>query len=459
MDNFSTDDDRQNAIRAYLEQTNGVPTDTPSQLYAMGEPQTGQMPVAPMSPASRDQAIKAHLEAQYAQASDDSAVKAARQAAGRQDLIANLGAAFEGLAKAKSQAYGGPGVDTGFYTGIKQQAQAGIDQAEAARQKKMAAFNQQYTLERQVAGDALARAEAQGDLDRKNKASEYLASQQDPTSEVSERARKTIKSIYKDYPAISGVDLSGMSAAELADFSKNADLLAKLETAKEIKNQASEDRKQALAANTDAKFTPAQKAVDQTFGKDYADYKAAGGYATVEKQLQALDTAIDTLKSNPGLSGGLESRLPDSVRSATNPQAVALKENVQGVSQSALRQVLGAQFTEKEGKMIMDRAFNPALPAEENIRRIEATKKDLLQRAREKEAAANYYEDNGTLKGYKAGRIEDVASHGSDAAPDTQTAQATQMSAPHGARVRQNGVEYEWNGSGYIPTTQMAGGQ
>lgn len=110
---------------------------------------------APTDPAKPDpEAIKAFLAQKYGEATDNTDIKAAQADARRQNMIANIGSAVEGLARSGSQAHGGQGVDEGFYQGLKQQGQQGVAQAQAARQQAIQDFLTKNQLGRQGVEDA-----------------------------------------------------------------------------------------------------------------------------------------------------------------------------------------------------------------------------------------------------------------------------------------------------------------
>jgi hypothetical protein len=148
-------------------------------------------------------------------------------------------------------------------------------------------------------------------------------------------------------------------------------------------------------------LTPGQRSADITFAKDYQDWSAQGGYAGVQKQLGSLDEAVMKLQQNPDLTGPTISILPDAVRKRLYPESIAVQQQVEQAVQQTLRQTLGSQFTEKEGQQIMQRTYDPALPAAENIKKIQATIKELDTRAMEKDKTAQYFEQFGTISGYQ----------------------------------------------------------
>jgi len=157
-----------------------------------------------------------------------------------------------------------------------------------------------------------------------------------------------------------------------------------------------------FAAPAAPKPTAAQVAVDRAYGKDYASYQAGGGFADVGAQIASLENVLGELKLGKGnLTGPLVSALPDAVRSRAYPGSVSAQQAVEQSIQRALRQTLGAQFTEKEGEAFMKRGYDPRLPERENVKKLEAMLNSLKTMAKAKQDATEYFEKNGSLVGYK----------------------------------------------------------
>lgn len=163
------------------------------------------------------------------------------------------------------------------------------------------------------------------------------------------------------------------------------------------------------ASGTAPKLTKGQEAADREFGKEYAGWKASGGYADIEKQLQQLQR-VSTELGKPGndYTGPAAGLIPGKARAFTNPAAVNAQNLVEEVAQRNLRLVLGAQFTQVEGERLIARAYNPQLSPMENKRRVDALISQIRTAAQAKEEAARYFEENGTLSGWK-GKIMTLA--------------------------------------------------
>ena len=147
-------------------------------------------------------------------------------------------------------------------------------------------------------------------------------------------------------------------------------------------------------------MTEGQKAIDKAFSKEYGDFVLKGGFADVNKGLSQLDEAVNILETAGG-TGEFIGNLPDSLSAIFNKSGLKAKELVSEVVQRNLRLILGAQFTENEGERLINRAFNPRLSEEENIKRVKRLAKSIQNAANQKRKASEYFEKFGTLKGFK----------------------------------------------------------
>lgn len=152
------------------------------------------------------------------------------------------------------------------------------------------------------------------------------------------------------------------------------------------------------------KLTPAQKAVDTKFAKEYTDYFAGGGINSLEKNVEELDRAIKIIEqSKEGDTSGKIIGLADKsgTLSYVSPTAADVKDLIGGVAQSNLRQILGGQFAAKEGEALLQRQYDTAQTKDNNLRRLRALYKQAADTIKDKKAAAQYYEEFGTLKNFK----------------------------------------------------------
>jgi len=147
-------------------------------------------------------------------------------------------------------------------------------------------------------------------------------------------------------------------------------------------------------------LTTAQAEVDKKFAAEYVDWRAAGGYAGLERNLAQLDQAIEILKSSDNISGPIYGRLPKFIQQMVDPRGPNVKDQVERVVSQSLRQILGGQFAMLEGQQVLQREFDPTQQEEVNIERIESQRDQLRELAIAKESSAKYYEQYGTLSGW-----------------------------------------------------------
>ena len=151
--------------------------------------------------------------------------------------------------------------------------------------------------------------------------------------------------------------------------------------------------------------TPGQAALDKAFSADYSKWVRGGGSDARKAQLQ-LQKTIEMLKAriNGGkrnLTGTSVGFTPKFLRPLFNAKGVEAEENVAEVTQRNLKAILGGQFGEKEGDRLIARAFNPALSEEVNLERVTRLAAQMESAVGQKQAMADYFEENGTLNGFK----------------------------------------------------------
>jgi len=149
--------------------------------------------------------------------------------------------------------------------------------------------------------------------------------------------------------------------------------------------------------------TPAQRAVDTAFAKDYNEFVVQGGFADVEKQLQQLGGVLEYLEGASAATGPFVGMIPKAMRDQMPGlrEGADAQEMVEEVVQRNLRLILGAQFTEREGERLIARAYNPRQPESVNVRRVRNLTRQIQDAAQSKMEAAKYYEENGSLVGFR----------------------------------------------------------
>ena len=153
-------------------------------------------------------------------------------------------------------------------------------------------------------------------------------------------------------------------------------------------------------------LTPGQKKLDESFAPEVFQWQAGGGQ-DMTAQIAQLQPVINALEAGEPITGIRTAVQPDLLLALTNPKALQAREAVEEVVQRNLRVILGAQFTEKEGERLISRAFNPKLPPEENAKRVRRLFKQMETAATQKQQMVDYFNQNGTLKGFQ-GRMPSI---------------------------------------------------
>lgn len=149
-------------------------------------------------------------------------------------------------------------------------------------------------------------------------------------------------------------------------------------------------------ANVKASKT-GQDALDKDFAKDYNDW-TSGGAKLAQSEIKKLKGVIGNLKAGKVTTGGLTGTFPDQL---TSDKVLSARSDVQSTVMNSLRALLGPQFTEKEGERIIKNTWNEADSTKNNIARLDRLVNDLTNQALDKDQKSKFYEDKGTLSGYK----------------------------------------------------------
>lgn len=167
------------------------------------------------------------------------------------------------------------------------------------------------------------------------------------------------------------------------------------------------EKKESGTEPTIKPVTPAQKGVDREFAKEYTKYVAGGGYADVINQIQTLEGVIGDLEggkknlTGPVVGTGDISGITGLPRKMFAGKGVAAQQAVEQSIQRSLKQTLGGQFTEREGTLFMQRGYDPQLSEKENAKKLRRAVGQLKSMALSKQKAVDYYEEHGTLTGFK----------------------------------------------------------
>ena len=150
-------------------------------------------------------------------------------------------------------------------------------------------------------------------------------------------------------------------------------------------------------------MSPAAKEIDKQFGAVYHEFQ--GQQFDKEKMITDLTEAQNMLLNTPEgtITGKAAGAALDSgaYKLGVYKEAKQASDRVLGVVQRSLRETLGAQFTEVEGKMLMARAYDPYLSQAENAKRVGRLLESIKKAHESRKAMIDFYEENKTLYGYK----------------------------------------------------------
>lgn len=238
---------------------------------------------------------------------------------------------------------------------------------------------------------------------------QLLAQRQDPFGaiDISKYTPESISDFQKtrDYGVlkptsrgnanIGAIDPTKFTVKSIADYQTTGDISRLVPSV-----SSQETRGEALKKS----LSPLEAKVEEKSAQDLVDFTIGGGFSDVQKGLSQLEIAKQTLMKQPEgkITGKLVGAQDDTgLLKYTNPTAQDTKEQVQEIAQRNLRLILGPQFTAKEGEALINRVYNPALPQSVNVKRLELLQDQMTSAAKTKQEAVDYYNTNGTLKGFK----------------------------------------------------------
>lgn len=147
------------------------------------------------------------------------------------------------------------------------------------------------------------------------------------------------------------------------------------------------------------KLTAGETTLDKEFAKEYNDW-TSGGAKTAQTEIMKLKSVADNLRDKAVTTGGMTGMFPDRM---TSNAVLKARADVESTVMNSLKVILGNAFTEKEGQRIIKATWNEADTTENNLSRIERLIADLENKAISKNEKADYFSENGTLKGWKSG--------------------------------------------------------
>jgi hypothetical protein len=241
-----------------------------------------------------------------------------------------------------------------------------------------------------------------------------LLAAQGPKASTLQQNVKYIDSLYKQRDKYRDPNSKGYknlsiairnAEAGLGAYKYDADRLAQIEAQKKAAQQG--------RIGQDV-LTDAQIKSDEEFGKWYTnEWLVKGGGSTEATYLESLkgvrDTLVDAEKSGESITGvsqGVLTKFP-MAQAFFNPEGAVVQDRIAGVAQLSLKAILGGQFSEREGELLIQRAYNPLLSEAENIERLTQLINRIEKAEKAKQSIVKYYEENDSVAGYKGNKYFD----------------------------------------------------
>lgn len=181
-------------------------------------------------------------------------------------------------------------------------------------------------------------------------------------------------------------------------------------------------------------LTPGEKAVDQKFAPDVVSFDAGGGFATVRNHLKNLTSVANRLDPRDkagkptgdpeNLTGFFQGLIANTALENLTPESKEARQLTEAAVVENLKQILGAQFTEKEGARILGLTFDPGLKPRQVGRRVRNLVNQMRTAARQKAAAVRHFKRRGTLREFATGELPNF-----NFDPSRRTAPRTQQAA------------------------------
>lgn len=148
----------------------------------------------------------------------------------------------------------------------------------------------------------------------------------------------------------------------------------------------------------------ARQKQDETFAVKDLEWQT-NDRATSYNNIKNLQNAMNILRSGEKNVSGLDVAMLEEfpwLQAGMFGDAASFKSDVNDVVYQTLKIKLGAQFTENEGKRLVEAAFNNKLSEEENIARMQRLLDATMMVYDAKEGMSQYFNEFGTLDGYQS---------------------------------------------------------
>ena len=149
-------------------------------------------------------------------------------------------------------------------------------------------------------------------------------------------------------------------------------------------------------------MTAGQKKVDIDYAKDFNDFTGGGQQAAMDAlvKLRGFKKKLDEEKAEFFQAGGgpISGSLPDMTRTQAS---LSLRDNIQAAANQGLKATFGGQLSDGERKAAAAEYYNDKLDAARNSEILDSKIKELENKLAVQQNKAKYFQQYGTLAGFK----------------------------------------------------------
>jgi hypothetical protein len=152
--------------------------------------------------------------------------------------------------------------------------------------------------------------------------------------------------------------------------------------------------------------TQAQQVFDTEQLREAREWDRSG-QAIFDSKISKFDEILEALESGANITGPMVGSIlesgfvPEWAKAAVFSGAINTKDLIQSIVFESLRDTLGPQFTENEGKRLVAASYNSYLPEEMNRVRMQRLRTELTKTADNKNRMMAHYNEHGTFVGYE----------------------------------------------------------
>ena len=187
-------------------------------------------------------------------------------------------------------------------------------------------------------------------------------------------------------------------------------------------------------------LTPAQRQVDNAFAGIFAEYELNGGREGAQRNLNVMAEALTELQASLSPEEQAEvfnidpNKEPERIiqsddrqnysgpflgmnptegpfslgRRLVNSKSIDMADTIAGVIQQGLRDTLGAQFAEREGALMIRRAYDDNQEEAVNIKRLMPLFNLFKRGVEERNRQADFYRKTGSMQNYETNQDFDL---------------------------------------------------